>query len=302
MQGGPLEQAIRCVNLLIRSLPLTGCTFNVFRVGANYESCFEKSELYTPSTFDTAIEFINRAAANLGRFDLPPTICAPATDNYHSVFVITHDRVQLDVADDHRHYWIEFVDPISTVEKASGPSAAETVKGWWHVPVTYWEELSVTVVPLLADFLRGELDKPLTALSQDWKLWKDSSASVLLPPMREEDFEFTEITNLQNFDGSWADEGKIYKITKIPITIEADPEDEPRPPGVSPRVPLAAQPGVLATVAAVAALEAKAGNCIEAWMVLREKAMNWLNGVKDDKKWGERVSKAVEMMGPAHTL
>ena len=80
MSGDSIHEAKRALEICLRSLsPST--TFNIYRFGSDYESLFKTAEKYSGETLEEALDYLQRAQADLGGTEILSPLTSIYSDN-----------------------------------------------------------------------------------------------------------------------------------------------------------------------------------------------------------------------------
>ncbi|TFY68076.1 hypothetical protein EVJ58_g1240 [Rhodofomes roseus] len=97
MQGSKIDYARKALLVMLKSLPATGTTFNIFSFGTSHSALWQASQPYSPTTLNTAVIHADSMGANMGGTEigsvLNSVLKTRTTAKPTSVFVLTDGEV-----------------------------------------------------------------------------------------------------------------------------------------------------------------------------------------------------------------
>ncbi|EPT01795.1 hypothetical protein FOMPIDRAFT_1059549 [Fomitopsis schrenkii] len=88
-----MEYAKNALLIMLKSLPSSGTTFNIFSFGSSHSSLWSASQAYSPATLNTAVLHVDSMEANMGGTELESTLtsvlASRSATRPTSVFVLT---------------------------------------------------------------------------------------------------------------------------------------------------------------------------------------------------------------------
>ncbi|KAH0792825.1 von Willebrand factor type A domain containing protein [Histomonas meleagridis] len=95
MSGSRINNAKRCLQLFIRSLPMN-CSFNIIRFGSKYQTLFENSLPYNQENFESALNCVQNMKADLGGTNIYSPleyVLKLPTNNQRQLLILTDGEI-----------------------------------------------------------------------------------------------------------------------------------------------------------------------------------------------------------------